>query len=65
MNFVFIYIGEVRDVSSISKAIHICNAKRIGHGCALFQDESLMEYINDNRITLECCPTSNLQTGLD
>ncbi|MCA9623418.1 MAG: adenosine deaminase, partial [Myxococcales bacterium] len=34
-----------------------------GHGCRLREDGDLLHYINDHRIPLECCPSSNVQTG--
>src|SRR3954464_8625633 len=43
--------------------IHILGAHRIGHGCRLREDGDLLHYINDHRIPLECCPSSNVQTG--
>src|SRR5690606_18570524 len=42
--------------------IHYCGAHRIGHGVRLLEDASLMAYINDHRIPIECCITSNVQT---
>lgn len=57
-----IHAGEANGSSSIAEAIHICGAKRIGHGVRLQDDKRLLDYVNDSRITLECCPTSNAQT---
>ena len=45
------------------QAIHVCGAHRIGHGCRLREDGDLLHYVNDHRIALECCPSSNVQTG--
>jgi len=41
----------------------VCGAHRIGHGCRLREDGDLLHYVNDHRIPLECCPSSNVQTG--
>jgi adenosine deaminase len=41
----------------------VCGAHRIGHGCRLREDGDLLHYINDHRIPLEVCPSSNVQTG--
>jgi adenosine deaminase len=41
----------------------VCGAHRIGHGCRLREDGDLLHYVNDHRIALECCPSSNVQTG--
>src|SRR5512144_1557419 len=60
---VTIHAGEAYGPESIAQAIHICGAHRIGHGCRLREDGDLLHYVNDHRITLECCPSSNVQTG--
>ncbi len=41
---------------------HHCGAHRIGHGTRLKENKDLMNYVNDHRITLEICLTSNWQT---
>lgn len=60
---VTIHAGEAYGPQSIHDAIHICGAHRIGHGCRLREDGDLLHYVNDHRIPLECCPSSNVQTG--
>ena len=55
-----IHAGEEFGASSIHQAIHYCSANRIGHGTKLHEDVDLMNYINDHRITLEICLTSNI-----
>src|SRR6187397_1892947 len=58
-----IHAGEAYGPESIAQAIHVCGAHRIGHGCRLREDGDLLHYITDHRIPLECCPSSNVQTG--
>jgi adenosine deaminase len=58
-----IHAGEAYGPESIKQAIHVCGAHRIGHGCRLREDGDLLHYVNDHRIPLECCPSSNVQTG--
>lgn len=58
-----IHAGEAYGPESIKQALHVCGAHRIGHGCRLREDGDLLHYINDHRIPLECCPSSNVQTG--
>jgi len=58
-----IHAGEAYGPQSIAQAIHVCGAHRIGHGCRLREDGDLMQYLNDHRVPLECCPSSNVQTG--
>jgi adenosine deaminase len=57
-----IHAGEAFGPESIHQAIHICGAHRIGHGTRLREDGDLLNYINDHRIPLEVCLTSNIQT---
>ncbi|MDD9934567.1 MAG: adenosine deaminase [Myxococcales bacterium] len=58
-----IHAGEAFGPESIAQALHVCGAHRIGHGCRLREDGDLLHYINDHRIPLEVCPSSNVQTG--
>ena len=57
-----IHAGEAYGPTSIHQAIHQCGANRIGHGTRLKEDKDLMQYVNDHRIPLEICLTSNWQT---
>lgn len=58
-----IHAGEAYGPESIAQALHLCGAHRIGHGCRLAENGDLLHYVNDHRIPLECCPSSNVQTG--
>jgi adenosine deaminase len=58
-----IHAGEAYGPESIAQAIHVCGAHRIGHGCRLREHGDLLHFVNDHRIPLECCPSSNVQTG--
>lgn len=72
-----VHAGEAYGPESIYEAIARCHAERLGHGTFLFspdkiQDpqiadkaefaDQLAEYIATMRVTIEVCPTSNLQT---
>ncbi len=57
-----IHAGEAAGAESIAGAIHTCHARRIGHGTRLLEDPALENFVNDFRIPLEVCLTSNLQT---
>jgi adenosine deaminase len=57
-----IHAGEAFGPESVHQAIHSCHARRIGHGTRLFEDADLMRFVNDFRIPLEICLTSNVQT---
>lgn len=56
------HAGEAHGPASIAQAIHQCGARRIGHGVRLRDDGDLLNFVNDHRIALEICPTSNVQT---
>lgn len=60
---VTIHAGEAYGPESIHQALHYCGAHRIGHGTRLREDGDLLNYVNDHRIPLEICMTSNVQTG--
>ncbi|MEK6768490.1 MAG: adenosine deaminase [Gemmatimonadota bacterium] len=57
-----VHAGEAYGAESISQALHYCHADRIGHGTRLFENPELEQYVNDHRVPLEICITSNLQT---
>ncbi len=57
-----LHAGEAFGPESIHQAIHYCGAHRIGHGTRLMEDQDLMHYVNDHRIALEMCLTSNIHT---
>ncbi|HJQ19026.1 MAG TPA: adenosine deaminase [Gemmatimonadaceae bacterium] len=56
------HAGEGAGGASVREAVHACGAHRIGHGTRLFEDPSLLDYVNDRRIAVEICLTSNVQT---
>ncbi len=69
-----IHAGEAFGPESIWQALQSCGAHRIGHGTRLVEDMaihgtridkmgSLASYVRDRRIPLECCLSSNVQTG--
>ncbi|MCF2910875.1 MULTISPECIES: adenosine deaminase [Pseudoalteromonas] len=58
-----IHAGEAEGASSIWQAINELGATRIGHGVKAIEDPKLMDYLRDNRIGIESCLTSNLQTS--
>jgi adenosine deaminase len=56
------HAGEGDGPDSVRQAVHECGANRIGHATHLIEDASLTQYVNDRRIALEICLTSNVQT---
>lgn len=57
-----VHAGEGAGADSVREAVFDCYAERIGHATHLVDDEMLSEYVNDHRIALEICLTSNVQT---
>lgn len=57
-----VHAGEAYGPRSIHQALHLCHANRIGHGTHLYEDPDLLRYVNDLRIPVEVCLTSNVQT---
>ncbi len=69
-----IHAGEAFGLASIWQAIQFCGAHRIGHATRLVEDlddsnqhrrsgGTLARYIDDHRICLEMCLSSNVHTG--
>jgi len=59
-----VHAGEAAGPESIGAAIHLLGAQRLGHGVRLYQDPALLEEVRQRGITLEMCPTSNVQTSV-
>lgn len=57
------HAGEANGPESIAQALHLVGVHRIGHGTRLREDGDLLNYVNDHRIPIEVCPSSNVQTG--
>lgn len=58
-----IHAGEADGKDSILSAISF-KTKRIGHGVRCIEDNEVLNLIKENNITLEVCPTSNIQTNI-
>lgn len=56
------HAGEGDGAGSVRDAVHACCANRIGHGTRLIEDAALTDWVNDRRIAVEICLTSNVQT---
>jgi len=61
---VTIHAGEAAGAESIWEAIRLLGAERIGHGLRAAEDPALLDFLNERRIGLECCLTSNIQTSI-
>lgn len=69
-----IHAGEAFGLPSIWEALQICGANRLGHGVRIIDDIMIGEdgkpalgelaaYVRNERVPLEMCPSSNVQTG--
>lgn len=59
-----VHAGEGRPPEEIRVAIEELGAQRIGHGTTLLEDPAVVELVLERSVTIEACPTSNLQTGV-
>ncbi|CEN90270.1 adenosine deaminase Add [[Clostridium] sordellii] len=59
---VTIHAGETGIGKNVLDAINILKAERIGHGIFIKDHEEAYNLVKEKNITLEMCPTSNLQT---
>ncbi|HMQ06721.1 MAG TPA: adenosine deaminase [Saprospiraceae bacterium] len=56
------HTGEAKGFESVWETISVLQPHRLGHGIRSNEDPELLEYIRENDIHLEICPTSNVQT---
>ncbi|MBI1819136.1 MAG: adenosine deaminase [Nitrospirae bacterium] len=57
------HAGEDEGPEFIWQSIDDLGVTRIGHGCSAVQDKALMKRLAADKILVECCWTSNYQTG--
>jgi adenosine deaminase len=55
------HAGEALGPESVWKSLRLLQPTRIGHGVRSIEDAQLVEYLAQNRIHLEVCPSSNVQ----
>src|SRR5271170_30329 len=58
------HAGEARGPDSVWETLREFQPSRIGHGVRSIEDPVLIDHLKRERIHLEVCPTSNLQTGI-
>jgi len=58
-----VHVGEAAGPESIWQAIRELGAERIGHGVKAIEDRALMDFLAEQRIGIESCLTSNIQTS--
>jgi len=58
-----VHAGEAAGPESIWQAIRELGAERIGHGVKAVEDRALMDFLAAQKIGIESCLTSNIQTS--
>ncbi|WP_333859446.1 adenosine deaminase [Clostridium sp.] len=58
-----VHAGETGLSQNIIKSINILGAERIGHGTYAYKDREIVKYLKENKIPLEVCITSNINTS--
>jgi adenosine deaminase len=56
------HAGEARGADSVWETLRGFQPSRIGHGVRCIEDPALVEHLRRERIHLEVCPSSNVQT---
>jgi len=59
-----IHAGEFDGPRSVWEAMEVLEVERIGHGIRAAEDAVLVRSLRDYGLPLECCPTSNVRTGV-
>ena len=59
-----VHAGEAAGARSVWEAVEVLGVERVGHGIRAAEDRELVRALARQRIPLECCPTSNLRTGV-
>jgi len=59
-----IHAGEAGGPENVEEAVEQLGAERVGHGVRSVEDARVITLLRKKGITLEVCPTSNIQTGV-
>ncbi len=57
------HVGEDESPEMVWQAVDRLGVNRLGHACSAIRDRELMRRLARDRILVECCLTSNYQTG--
>ncbi|NDJ77673.1 MAG: adenosine deaminase [Chloroflexi bacterium] len=60
---VTVHAGEWDGAASVRDAVESARPTRIGHGVRAIEDSEVVRLVREHGITLEVCPTSNMQSG--
>ncbi len=59
-----VHAGEMGPPESITEALDVLEADRIGHGVAAIHDPRLLDRLIRDQVPLDVCPSSNVSIGL-
>lgn len=59
-----IHTGEATNLQEMWEVVEELKPHRIGHGIVCAQDPALMQRLNEEKMVLETCPSSNLNTRI-
>jgi adenosine deaminase len=62
--YITVHAGEWDGAANVREAIEVLEADRIGHGVRAVEDSAVVQLLRQRRVTLEVCPTSNMQSGV-
>jgi adenosine deaminase len=62
---VTVHAGEAGGAENVREAIELLGAQRIGHGVRSIDNSDVIQLVRKRGVTLEICPTSNVQTGVE
>lgn len=57
------HAGEVVGPESVWGAVDTLGVERLGHGIRSIDDQALLAHLEERRVVLDVCPTSNVCTG--
>lgn len=61
---VTVHAGEAGGPQNVEEAVQKLEAERVGHGVRSIEDSNVLRLLRERNVTLEICPTSNIQTGI-
>ncbi|GAB6169584.1 adenosine deaminase [Clostridium carnis] len=57
-----VHAGETGFGKNVRDVINLLGAERIGHGVYIYNDKEAYRLVKENKVTLEMCPKSNVDT---
>jgi len=58
------HAGEARGAESVEESLELLRPARIGHGVRSIENEETVSKLNNQKIHLEICPSTNIQIGV-